>query len=315
MRKKALVLVPVNDEHKRILESAAPEVDFMYETRATVSEEQILSAEILFGSPPSDIIKTSKNLKWVQLQSAGADAYQKLLPEGIFVTTAVGSYGLAIAECVLGSLLSLSKRFHIYRDDQHKKVWNSVLLAKPVYESTVLIVGMGDSGSELARRLKALGATVLGIKRTMAKKPDYLDELHLLEDLDILLPRADTVVLCLPKTNATNNIIDARRLRLMKKDAILINSGRGNSIVENDLCDVIEEGHLWGAALDVFQSEPLSPQSRLWELENVIITPHSYGGLRLEETLNRMVRIFKNNLAAYINTGKVPNAYDPAKGY
>ena len=132
----ALVLVPINDEHKKILESAAPTVDFVYSTRATVTDEQLLSAEIVFGAPPSDIAKKSKNIKWSQFQSAGADAYLRMFPDDILISTATGSYGLAVAECALGALFVLSKRFHIYRDEQHKKIWNSVELAKPVYGST-----------------------------------------------------------------------------------------------------------------------------------------------------------------------------------
>ena len=321
MGKKALILVPLTDEHKKSLEKAAPSVELIYRTPETATVEEFLSAEIVFGTPiiaagARDIIKTSKSLEWIQLQGAGADLYLPLLPENTIVTTAAGSYGLAIAECAMGTLLSLSKHLYKQQDAQRRKEWLRINdPAKPVYGSTVLVVGMGDVGAELAKRLKAMGASVIGMKRTMAEKPDFLDELHTIEDLDEVLPRVDTVVLCLPNTSATDKIINAKTLKLMKKDAILINVGRGNSVNEDDLCDAMENGHLWGAGLDVFQTEPLPAQSRLWDIERVLMTFHSFGGFRIEETLNRMVRIFENNLVSYIDTGKVVRAYDYVKGY
>lgn len=317
MKREALVLVPFSKEHKKHLESAADGMGFIYESPKTVRAEQVRAAEIIFGFPPVDMLRDAPKLRWLQLQSAGIGPYGApgTLPEGVVLTSAVGAYGVTLSECILGALFGLSENFHTYRDKQRAHIWRPADAAKPVYGSTVLIVGLGDVGSELGRRLNALGAHVIGIKRTLIERPDYLDELHTMDALDALLPRADTVVLILPGTPDVDNIINKRTLALMKADAILINAGRGNAIDEDDLVDALDGGRLWGVALDVFRKEPLAEDSRLWDIERVIITPHAYGGLRLEETANRLVNLFRSNLAAYLATGEVPGAYDPAKGY
>jgi len=160
-----------------------------------------------------------------------------------------------------------------------------------------------------------LGAHVIGVRRTNRNKPDYLDEQHTMDDLDMLLGRADIVAMVLPGGSATNHIMDERRLRLMKKGAYLINVGRGNAIDPDGLYKALKDGHLGGCGLDVTEPEPLPADSPLWDLENLVITPHVAGNFFLPETFERIVRIAGENLAAWANGTPYRNVVDFTTGY
>ncbi len=317
MNKDVLVLVPVEERHKRLLEEKAPSANITYAGRKTVTAAQVQSAHAIIGNPPVEHLRGATKLEWIQLQSAGVGAYGEpgALPSGVTLTNASGAYGLAIAEYMLGVLLELIKKLHLYRDQQAEGSWTEHGHVKSIYGSTVLVVGLGDIGGEFAQRMKALGAYTIGIRRTDANKPDYLDELHFMEDLPALLPRADVVAMSLPSTKLTRKVINRETLRLMKRDAVLINVGRGDAIDTEALCDALENGHLFGAALDVTDPEPLPQDHRLWQIKNAIITPHVSGGDSLPETTERIIRICANNLEAYANGKNLSNVVNLSAGY
>jgi phosphoglycerate dehydrogenase-like enzyme len=317
LEKNILVLVPVNENHKRILEEKAPDANFIYVDSKSVDSAQVQNADIIIGNPPANMIKGSQKLQWLQLQSAGVGEYgeDNVLPKGAVLTNASGAYGLAISEYMLGVLLELYKKLHLYRDNQAEGNWSYLGQVKSIYNSTALIVGLGDIGGEFAKRLKALGAYTIGIRRTDGNKPDYLDELHFMDKLEDLLPRVDIVALSLPGTKLTSKVINEKTLKLMKKDAVLINVGRGSSIDTDALCDALESGHLLGAALDVTDPEPLPKDHRLWRIKNALITPHVSGGFSLQETHDRIIRISANNLEAFLNNKSLENVVNLSAGY
>ncbi len=317
MSKNILVLIPVNESHKRLLEEKAPSASFTYAKDNSVNADLIQNANVIIGSPPVGMLKASKKLELLQLQSAGVGRYaeDKALPEGAVLANATGAYGLAISEYMLGVLLELYKKLHLYRDHQAESNWSYAGRVKLIYNSTALIVGLGDIGGEFARRLKALGAYTIGIRRKDREKPDYLDELHLTDRLEDLLPRADIVAMSLPETSHTIKVINRKTLGLMKPDAVLINVGRGSAIDTEALCDALENGHLLGAALDVTDPEPLPREHRLWKIRNAVITPHVSGGFSLQETHDRIVRIAADNLEALLNGRTLSNVVDLSAGY
>ena len=317
MSKNILVLIPVNEKDKELLEGKANSSSFTYLNGNTVNIEQVQNANIIVGNPPIDMIKGSKNLEWIQLGSAGVGEYIKgdVLQDGVILTNASGAYGLAISEYMLGVLLELYKKLHLYRENQIKENWHYEGPVKAIYNSTALIVGLGDIGGEFAKRLKALGAYTIGIRRSDANKPDYLDELHFMDELETLLPQADIVALSLPATELTERIINRKTLGLMKQDAVLINVGRGNAIDTGALCDALESGHILGAALDVTDPEPLPKDHRLWKIKNAIITPHVSGGYSLAETHERIIRISASNLEAFLNNKSLVSVVDFSAGY
>ena len=318
LRKNILVLIPLNEEHKKKLEEKAPCANFTYVQKGeAIDESQIQNANIIIGNAPIEKIRGSKKLEWLQLESAGVGNYanNNVLPEGAMLTNATGAYGLAISEYMLAVLLELYKNLHLYRDNQGKSNWFHEGQVKSIYNATALIVGAGDIGGEFAKRIKALGAHTIGIRRIDTNKPDYIDELYLMEDLENLLPRADIIALSLPATKLTNGIIDKKALQLMKNDAVLINVGRGNAVDTAALCDALESGHLLGAALDVTDPEPLPKEHRLWKIKNAIITPHVSGGYSLQETHERIVKIATNNLDAFLSGKNITNIVDRFAGY
>jgi phosphoglycerate dehydrogenase-like enzyme len=315
--KNILVLIPVNEAHKKLLEGKAPAANFAYAKPNTVDADLVRNANIIIGSPPAEHIKESKNLEWLQLQRAGVTEFVKkgVLPDGVILTNASGAYGLAVSEYMLGVLLEMLKNLHIYRDKQMHADWSYAGRVQAIYRSTALIAGLGDIGGEFARRLHLLGAYTIGIRRRDTDKPEYLDELYLMDKFEEILPRADIIALSLPETSLTNKIINAGTLKLMKKNAVLINVGRGTAVDTEALCDALESGQIAGAALDVTDPEPLPSDHRLWKIKNAIITPHVSGGFSLPETFERIVRICADNLEAYMNGRRLSNVVDFSSGY
>ena len=317
MNKKILVLISVDEKSTKLLEEQAPCAKFEYSTPKTVHIEQVKQANVIIGNPSVEMLTSAENLECLQLMSSGTGDYIKegVLRDGVLLTTATGAYGLAIAEHMLGLLLQIYKRLYSYRDNQKNGEWKDEGSVKSIYNTTALIVGLGDIGSEFAQRIHALGGHTIGVRRAGTDKPAFLDELYLMDKLDELLPRADVVALSLPQTKETNHMFNRRRLNLMKQDAVLLNVGRGTAIDTEALCDVLESGRLMGVGLDVTEPEPLPQNHRLWKIPNAIITPHVSGGAHLAETCERIVNISAKNLNAFINGRELNNLVDFATGY
>lgn len=312
-----LVVMKMEEEHKLQLMEAAPLANFIFDDTGLVSDATIADMDIIIGNLPKEKLNIAKNLKWLQLNSAGADLYVKegVLPEGVTLTNATGAYGLAISEHMLGVLLELLKKLNLYRDNQRENIWKDEGEVRSIYGSRVLVVGLGDIGSEFAKRIKALGGYTIGIRRSDTRKPEFIDELYLMDKLDEALGRADIVALSLPQTKDTYKLFNKERLLKMKKGSILLNVGRGTVIDTDALCELLQEEYLFGAALDVTDPEPLPSAHSLWDLKNIIITPHISGDYHLRETHNRIVNIVAENLKAYLKGEKLKNIVDLSTGY
>lgn len=321
LKKEILVTIPVTEDHKTWLEQKAAAGNascfFRYVPRADVTGEDVRKANVIIGNVPPKLLETAENLEWLQLNSAGADLYTKpgVLPDETVLTNATGAYGLAVSEHMLALVFDLIRRLNQYHENQAARRWRSMGNIISVEGSTVLILGVGDIGGDFARKMKALGAYTIGVRRTSSKIPEYLDEQYTLSELDSLLPRADIVAMVLPGGPATNHLMDGRRLRLMKKGAYLINVGRGNAIDPKALAEVMKEGHLGGCGLDVTEPEPLPADDPLWGMGNVVITPHVAGNFFLPETFERIVKITGNNLEAWAKGAPLTNVVDFATGY
>ena len=316
MQERILVIVDFTPEQREILQKAAPNAIFEYVLPKQVTKEMVHSADIIVGNPNPEFLKGASDLKLLQLQSAGTNQYTpESIPEGCIFACATGTYGLAISEYMLACVLQMFNHLNEYHDHQKSGSWNRVGHAKSIYGSTALVIGLGDIGGEFAKRIKALGGYTIGVRRADLTKPDYLDEIHLTEDLDQLLGRADIVALSLPSTPQTHHIMDQHRLSLMKDDAVLVNVGRGNAIDTDALCDVLSSGKLLGAALDVTDPEPLPPEHPLWKIRGAHITPHISGGSTLPETQNRLVRHCASNIKAFLEGTPLKSVVDLKTGY
>lgn len=312
-----LVLLPIDERQKKLIEGASPNSNYIYKTYSNVEKSTVQQAEIIIGNPPAEMLIDSPNLKWLQLNSAGSDAYIKegILNKNVLLTNATGAYGLAISEHMIGVLLQLYKKLHIYRENQKLHLWKDEGQVKSIYSSRILIIGLGNIGEEFAKRVKAFGAYTIGVRRTNPEKPDFIDELYLMDKIEELLPTVDVVVLTVPGTKETYKMFSKEKLKLMKNGAVLLNVGRGNVVDTDSLCDAVEGGYLLGAGLDVVDPEPLPENHRIWDIENIIITPHISGGFHIPETLEKIVQISAKNLNDFINGEKLINIVDFTTGY
>lgn len=312
---KVLVLIPVDEERKIRLQAAVPSSEFIYTSNKEVNDKDIKEAEVIIGNLDRDKLKLCSSLKWIQLNSAGADGYTDLINDGILLTNASGAYGLAISEHMLGMLLEIKKKLYLYRDNQRNCIWRSEGSVTSIDGAVTLVIGMGDIGGDFARKVKALGGYVIGVKRTPSEKPPYCDELYTVDKLDRLLPRADIISLSLPGNAETEHILDRRRLNLTKQGSVILNVGRGSAIDTDALCELLDAGHFEGVGLDVTEPEPLPPDHRLWKIPNAVITPHISGFFHLHKTLERITDIAIDNMHRYAKGERLKNIVDIETGY
>lgn len=312
-----LVAIPMDDQQKQALAAIAPQAEVTYTAAGEVTQAQVARAEIILGNVPIPMLQGAERLKWLQLNYAGSDNYAApgVLPEGVILTNASGAYGLAISECMLAGVLTLIKRLDQYQRNQEQHIWRNEGEVSSIEGSTTLVVGFGDIGSSFAQRMHALGSTVIGIRRNVTEKPDYVSALYQLDALDRLLPLADFVSLSLPNSPQTRNIIGAEQFAAMKDSALLINVGRGTAVDTDALCSALNGGQIGGAVIDVVNPEPLPAGHPLWDAPHLVLTPHVTGNYNLPETLRRVVNIALRNLAAYLNGQPMESVVDFKTGY
>lgn len=317
--KKEVILIPeiLKEDQLKLLQEVTPESEFIITNKNEVNDEMLEKATIIFGNLSPEKVVKAKNLKWMQTNSAGVDSYCKegILNENVILTNATGAYGLPIGEHMVGCVFAFYKNLLKYKMVQKQGEWKSLGKVKYVSNATVLVLGMGDIGKGFAYRMKQLGAYVIGIKRTLSDKPDYIDEVYTQDQLEKVLPKADIIALSLPRTPQTYHMINEQTISLMKEDALIINVGRGEAIDTNALVQTLKSGKLLGVALDVFEQEPLDPTHPLWQMDNVLITPHVSGGNYHDETGDLIFNITYTNFKHYFNDEPLNNLVDRKTGY
>ncbi len=305
----------------RFISKFGEKCEFIFEDNE--SGNSVETAEVMIGEPEESEIQKAGNLRWLQLTWAGADKYTKMkaFPSGVTLTNASGAFGKIIAEYAIGTVIALYRSFSVYWDNKQKHLWKKSDSSSTIYGKKVLILGTGDIGRNIAHRIKAFETEVIGIKRTLSSGTSEqlkdFDQVYDLTALDQQLQKADIVIACLPGTPETKGILNYDRLHFMKKEAVLVNIGRGTLIPTEDLVRTLQEGHLKGAALDVFETEPLPENSSLWNMENVILTPHiagpSFGGNT--EVQDMIWNICMENLERYLDGQKLKNTVRMTEGY
>ena len=219
------------------------------------------------------------NLRWMHLPNAGVDdpVFERLMGQGVRLTTSSGVAAAPIAQAVIAAVLMLARGFPRWLAAQRVRRWEPHPPAAPPRDlqgQTLLLIGVGAIGAEIARLARAVGVQVVGVRRRPRTPVDPVDELHPPEALGALLPRADWLVVACPLTDSTRGLIDAAALARLPRGAHVINVARGAIIDEPALIAALQRGHVGGAYLDVFASEPLPSESPLWELPNVLVSPH-----------------------------------------
>lgn len=314
--KKIVCTMNISDKYKQMLiDSTSYNIEFIPEN--SLCAENLGDVEAIIGNLNPALLADCHKLEWLQISSAGADKYLKVLPENVIITNSTGAYGVPISEYMMAMLMMPMKNLHIYRDNQRQHLWQADKKSVKLFGSTVLIVGLGDIGTQFAKRIKAMGTKVIGIRRTnTSEKPDFVDEIYTSDMLNEVLGKADIVAITAPGTAQTSHMFGVEQFALMKSGAFIINVGRGTIIDTEALCSAIENGKIGGAALDVTDPEPLPTDHRLWELPNVIITPHICGEWKEQETFERVVEtVAAENLKNYSAGKPLKNIVDRQTGY
>jgi glyoxylate/hydroxypyruvate reductase len=288
---------------------------------AREEEEEFLAmlaeAEVLYDFPRGhvrDLPEVAPELRWVQGSMAGAGEVAKkagLLETDVVVTTASGVYSGPLAEFVLMAMLQHAKNLDRLRRDKAEKAWRQTH-TDSVEGKTLCIIGMGNIGRAIAERARPFGTRVVGVKRAVREDDpawDYADELYPTDRLRDALGEADYVAVTLPGTPQTRHLVDAGAIGAMKPGTYFANVGRGTVVDEGALVEALESGHLSGAALDVFEAEPLPEESPLWEMENVIVSPHATD--MVPSLINeRQTDLFCENLRRYLEGEPLLNVLD-----
>ena len=260
-----------------------------------------------------DTLYASPNLRWMHTHSAGTDrpVYPPLFERGVAITTSSGAAARTIGVSVLGGMIALARGFAAQWDAQKRHAWAPLdeVAGPPEFSrGRALVVGLGPIGREIARLLRAFGLHVTGVRRQSAPVAQC-DETITFAQLREHLPRADWLVLACPLTAATRGLIDAGALALLPRGARLVNVARGEVVDEPAMARALAEGQLGGAWLDVFTCEPLDAASPLWDLPNVIVSPHSSG--RTSAHYDEVLEIFLDNLARWRDGLPLRNAARP----
>ncbi len=303
-----------------VLEGRFPDVDFTcckdYEALPGVLAE--VRPEVLYGirfagTPgfPRDAILASPGLRWMSVGGSGTDHMAPWDPLVLTLTNAAGVAAPMMAQYALGAALSLTLGFPAFDHDRRARRWATGRVAG-IDGKTVAIVGLGHTGKAVARRFKALGLRVIG-SRANPRPTDNVDQVYGPNQLHHMLGAADIVVVCVPLIPSTRGLIDAKAVAAMAPGAMVIDVSRGGVMLGDALLDGLRSGHIAGAALDVFESEPLPPDSPFWDCDNVIITPHCSSEYDGWERFS--AEMFGDNLIRFLAGEPLTNIVDPARGY
>lgn len=322
MRKIAVYDNFTEPKHRQQIDETAERCGFTvdyYVAPASVPVEKRGEYEVIYGMPDPRELKDFVNLKWFCGSFAGVNAYldEALYPSpAVMLSNSSGAYGVTIAEHILMVTLMLMRHELTYCADQAAGRWGSVLPMRSILGSTITVVGTGDIGTEFARRAKAMGAgRIRGVRRTKKAADPAFDEIHTTDDLDALLPDTDVLVLAVPATGETKGILSAARIALLPETALVVNVGRGSAVDQAALIDALNAGRIAGAALDVFEPEPLPESHPAWTAKNLLITPHISGQMSLFCTRDKNVTLFCEDLERYSRGEKPARLVDRKLGY
>lgn len=302
------------------LQNDAKEIfpDVNFEFHKGIKEELFLNAEVFitYGEDLTEelILKTDK-LKWIMVMSAGLEKmpFEACKQKGILVTNARGIHKIPMAEFTIGMMLQHVKQMRTLWENEKKQQWQRKLPMGELYGKTLLILGIGAIGGEVARLAKAFQMTTIGVNRS-GENVNWADEIYTMEKIEKALPKADFIVSVLPSTKETKHFLEKSHFDLMKNSSVFINIGRGDLIQEDVLMAALQEGKIAHAYLDVFYTEPLAEDHPFWRMENVTVTPHISS--LTKNYMPRSFEIFKQNLHTYIKKdADFINVIDMDRGY
>ena len=317
-----LFLPPQSDKTREWGERLAalcPELEVIAPETMEGAEQAIAGAQGAFGTIPPALLARAEKLRWLQAPQAAPPAgfyYPELIRHPVAVTNFREIYNDHIGAHVMAFVLAFARGLQVYLPQQMRREWRKLpndTGTVHLPEATALIVGVGGIGSEVARLCAAFGMRVIGVDERRAEAPAGLAELHRAAALDELLPRADFVILTVPHTPETEGFVNRERFRRMKRSAFFINIGRGMTTRLGDLVAALAAGEIAGAALDVFEEEPLPADDPLWTMPGVLLTPHTAGyGPYLDE---RRFAVLADNARRFVAGQELRNVVDKARWF
>jgi phosphoglycerate dehydrogenase-like enzyme len=279
---------------------------------ALLNETEIL---LPFLQCDRKMIDAAPQLRWIQAITAGVDFMDldEIRRRGIILTNGRGIHKIHMAEYAVGAMINLARGFHLMLRNQLQKKWERSVPQEEIHGATVGIIGLGAIGAEIAKKAAFMGMHVIGVKRTPGPV-DHVEEVHAPDDMAAVFRRSDYIINLLPYTPETEKWIDRRFFDQMKPTACFINIGRGPTVNEDDLIEALRNKKIRAMVSDVYYTEPLPPESPLWDLDNVILTPHISGVS--PQYMARAIQIIAHNLDVYLSgRGEMINLVDTQTGY
>ncbi len=310
----------LEQKHLDLIKTSAENLghEVFFYTAETEIPQTNYDADIIYGFAPS-IVKTSKALKWLCVPWAGVDS---LMVPGYFanedclLTNAAGAYGVSIAEHIIAVSLVMMRRLDEFLEETRGGQWLKPRAQRSLKDCRITVLGTGDIGTTFANRAKAFEpASIIGVCRSGKSSAQVYDKVLPVSELDSVLPETDLLAMSLPATPETRGILSRERLALLPEGAYIVNVGRGSAIDEEALADALDSGHLAGAALDVFQTEPLPEGNRLWKTKKLVITPHVAGNMTLPYTKDKNVEMFLEDLKNFTEGKELHYLVDKKLGY
>ncbi len=312
---KALFTYDYGTEKMNKVRELGYEITYIHEREVKFNQE-LKDTEVLVTFNPFSTLDIAKleNLKLIQLTSIGINQVPvgKLQRQGITLCNNKGGYSIPMGEWIVLKTLEMLKNSKSIYERQKNKKWKIDKYILELYGKTVGFIGTGSIAHEAAKRLQGFGVTILGLNTNGTLK-EYYDECYAMDQIDKMIPQCDVIVLTIPYTQKTHHLVNKSFMEKMKESSFLINVSRGSIIDEQALIKVLKEKKIKGAALDVFEKEPLSQDSPLWELDNVLISSHSSWVSEVRD--ERRFEMIYNNLRKYIQKEELKNVVDLVKGY
>lgn len=317
---KVLIAMPIEELSADYLHERFPGVSFVQADDATVPDEIGDATAIVCWSLSADAFERGESLQWVHVPAAGVEQILRLpgfVERDLLLTNGSGASAPNMAEHALALMLAFGRRLPWLQRSQEQRTWRQWGALDGVFEltdQTLVLVGLGSIGLEIAKRVQSFGVHVIGVRRSNSSElPANVDEIVTLADLDSVLARADHVVNSLPFTSSTKDFFDAGRFSAMKQGSYFYNLGRGKTVNQRHLIEALESGHLGGAGLDVTEPEPLPEDSPLWGMANVILTSHSSG--HSPRMIGRRYELLCENIRRYLVGEPMINVVDQTHGY
>ena len=317
-RKIVLFYPAFTDKHKKQINECAEKYGFScifcVDREKAVHEAE--DAEIVLAYETA-VAKASKKLKWVCTPSAGVDHYYDLIAgTDILLTNSSGAHSVTISEHIIMVTLEVMRKRMEYVRLASERKWEIGLPVRSIHGSRIVMAGTGNIGQETAKKLRAFEPeSIIGINKGGSNPDGLFDRIVPLTEIDSILPETDLLIMSLPSTSETKRLMTEERLRKLPTSAYIVNVGRGDAIDEKALERILREGKLGGAALDVFEKEPLEPDNTLWECPNLVLTTHVAGNWTLPYTVDKVADFFTEDLINYCEERPLNKLIDINKGY